>query len=296
MKLLLLSIFLLVSHNIEAKFLASDCPRIDNLKSLFISDKIDEPCVLVDHVQSGILSIQKFTSNDQQIDLFLNHASYKAFVNLSNLMLLSHRQKGWGENRSLEQSKIIWAHEFGHIIFDKLMTKSFLEIKPFYNYMSAYNKLLIEQQNPFYEDFSSIWNLWSSEAELVRGIYKPYSELFADLVAVLYKDDKEIMSKTYNMPGIDEPNRKLLKLYDFKSKENDTHEYNGDDIHFVFSKTKLVIGKMFEFPMSNIQKKNLLHKVHKAIIIEMKKLYLLMKKPSDYIFLNNSFIKTLQGS
>ena len=197
------------------QFGLSSCKKSEKIKQAYIQKSIQNPCDLLKEVNALIKRISTFSGPIEPITLFLESPSYMAQTSISGLMLLSERQKGWEEVRSLKKSKLIWAHEYGHVIFNQWLLDSFTEIDDFYLFMAKHDSISIEKKDPYADNFEKVNKYWSQSARLGRDIQYPYSELFADIVGVLFANDKNAMATAMRVRGMDNENLKNIKLYSF---------------------------------------------------------------------------------
>ncbi len=270
-----------------------ECPN-SNLIRIYVDTEIATPCKELSEINTVFTSIRKFSGFTSPVTLFLDRPSYMAQASISGLMLLSQRQKGWREVRNLEKSKLIWAHEFGHIVFNEIIINQFPAISDFHRYMVAHDEISIQSLNPTSDNFQQVKFLWTQEAGLARDILKPYTELFADLVAVLYANDGSAMKRAMTLNGMSEIEKYNARLYDFYAKIA-LDDYTGNDVHLVFGPARSYIGShLLKFPMSLQQKQNVLSIVASSMLEEMNQLWTTRTKPTDFRSLNLSFIDRLR--
>jgi len=288
--LLFLAIFSMKSY---ARFADIECEKQLKFRKTYVDDKVEAPCRELNHINEVFLSIDKFANSNKRLTIFLDKESYNASVSISGLILLSNRQKGWNEVRNLQKSKVIWAHEYGHVVFNDLMVKEFTPIKAFQRYMVEHDKFSIKKRKPLSDNFQRAKDYWSSEAELGRDIQKPYSELFADLIATLYAQNKSTMRDAMVVKGMDARSLELAKYYSFDENIG-IGEYKGNDIHFVFGPVKSFIGKkLLKFPMSDQRKLEVVNVVSKAIFKELNRLWDNKLRPKNFDILNRKLIEAL---
>lgn len=295
MKYFFLSLIFIPSL-LKAEFVKPPCSRPLYIKVLFVSSQLKNPCGHFDEVERVFKKILSFSGTISPSILFLDAPAYPAQVSMSGVILLASRQKGWSEERDLKKSEVIWAHEIGHLIFNDWLKNSFPEIKPFATFMKEHDKFVISNSNPHEDYFSQAKNSWSQEAALVRDIQKPYSELFADVVAVFYKNDREALYKAYELKGMSAKARKERSQYSFKQITTLSNE-DDKNIHFFFSPSRIDLAKKFmKFPLSASQKRSALKTIHEILVAEMKDLYREKKRPSDKVNLNKSLMKRIESS
>lgn len=292
-RFLFLLAFLLPVNGI-CSFEPLECPN-SNLIRFYVDTEIATPCKELSEINIVFTSIRKFSGTTSPVTLFLDRPSYMAQASISGLMLLSQRQKGWNETRNLEKSKLIWAHEFGHKVFNEKLINRFPAISDFHRYMVAHDEYSIQNLDPTSDNYQQVKSLWTQDAALARDIQKPYTELFADLVAVLYADDGSAMKKTMTLKGMPDNEKRKTRLYDFLANIS-LDEYTGNDVHLVFGPARSYIGsQLLNFPMSLQEKQNVLNLVASSMLEEMNQLWTTRTKPTDFESLNLSFIDRLRG-
>lgn len=285
---------ILLPANGFCSFESLECPKTELIK-VYVNPEIASPCKEVSEISSVFTSIRKFSGSTSLVALFLDRPSYMAQASISGLMLLSQRQKGWGEVRSLEKSKLIWEHEFGHIVFNEILIDKFPAILDFNRYMKAHDNFSIQNLDPTSDNYQHVKALWSEDAELARDIQKPYTELFADLVAVLFANDASAMRRAMTLEGMPKREKLKARLYDFNS-DISLEDYTGDDEHLVFGPVRSHIGRQFlKFPMANKDKQTVLNIVATSMIEEMNQLWSTRTKPADFRALNLSLIERISS-
>lgn len=293
-KMLLMFLFTILPICGEAAFVSLNCTGTSkNFNEIFVDTGIKSPCQEILNINSLFENIQDFSNTSTTITLFLDSPSYIAQTSISGMMLLAQRQKGWSEVRSLEKSKVIWAHEYGHIVFNEIMLTKFPAITSFYHYMFEHDQISIKKLLPMSDNYLQVQNLWSKDSELVRDIQKPYAELFADLVAVLYANNSSAMKNAMTVAGMTEGELLKTKLYDFNQDIN-FDDYTGSDPHLVLGPARSYIGKtILSFPMTKERKNKVLNIVGLAMISEMNGLWMKRFKPVDLLNINLSLINSI---
>ena len=256
-----------------AEFQEMKCKSTGLFNQFFADIHLKEPCKELEHLREVIKDINKFTHSKSSLTLFLEKEDYTASVSASGLMILSNRQKGFKEVRDLKKTKIIWAHEYGHVIFNSFLSQNFKPFKEFEAYMLKHDEISIKNLTPHADNFKAVKSYWTANTERVRDIQKAFSETFADLIAVLYAEDISAMKKAMKVKGMGPTQLANLRYYDFDPEINNTI-YKGLDEHFVLSPVKAYIGKHFlKFPMNYSQKQELANKVLNIFIKEIKMIW-----------------------
>jgi len=169
------------------------------------------------------------------------------------------------------------AHEYGHSIFNKFIEKEFKELRPALEGIQHFNELYFERYDAeiaHHQQRVNELNLQIDNEELDfytnDEILSPlkhiltYSELFSDLVAVLYSNDLKGFAKTFYRDGSNQSFIERASFRDF-SATHDLDTWTNTDRHSFFAPTKSFIGTFLKFPMTIEKKRSLLTHIGKII-------------------------------
>jgi hypothetical protein len=173
------------------------------------------------------------------------------------------------------------AHEYGHSIFNKLVGTVFNPLKNSLLQLEKLNQLQytifdsiiknkVELAERLENELIIKEEIVYTDDEILDPIFHilPLSELYSDLVAVLYANDLQAFSKTYIGKNPSQNNIEEASLRDFS--ENHTLEtWDNESRHAYYAPTRTVLGKKIKFPLSDSSKKILLKKFADIMILEV---------------------------
>ena len=173
------------------------------------------------------------------------------------------------------------AHEYGHSIFNKLIGSVFSPLK--------ISLIQLENLNQFqYKIYDLKMNNDTQLTERLENdlqrreevVYTddlvldpifhilPLSELYSDLVAVLYANDLQAFSKTYIGKNPSQSNIDEASFRDFSATHN-LETWNNESRHAYYAPTRSILGQKINFPLSDSSKAILLKKFADIIILEV---------------------------
>ena len=169
------------------------------------------------------------------------------------------------------------AHEYGHSIFNKFIEQEFKELRPALEGIQYFNELYFDRDdaeiahNQQKVDELSL-QIDNEELDFYTNdeILSPlkhiltYSELFSDLVSVLYSNDLQGFAKTFYRDGSNQSFIERASFRDF-SASHDLETWTNSDRYSFFAPTKSFIGTFLNFPMSIEDKKRFLKNMSKII-------------------------------
>jgi len=111
------------------------------------------------------------------------------------------------------------------------------------------------------------------EMDLVPYVWMPYHELFADLVAVIFFKDLDVMFKAIHTEKTPEIKMKFYRPRSF-SRENKTEEIRGlNDPHTTLSPIRSYLGQLIKKNPTQGQQLELLNRVRDIIVEEINYFY-----------------------
>ncbi len=165
------------------------------------------------------------------------------------------------------------AHEYGHSIFNEMIRQHHSDLNESFTIIQKNNSKIIQKnillaQGKLEEATSLADDIANKEieiftsAKIMTPIFKvvAMSELFSDLVAVLYAEDLQAFSKAASGQFADPQEKESNKLRDF-SLNHPLEHWDNDEKHDLYAPTRSFIGKRLRFPMSLDRKKKILKKL-----------------------------------
>lgn len=289
------SLLLIFNPAAQASFEVSTCDKIDSALFAKVFTESGTSCKTVSEIQEQLRSIKGFAGTNIPLTLFLNAKSYDSYSTYGGLVVLNEVQQAWDNVRPPHQNKNIWSHELGHTFFMFRLGQDFKPIQGFRDYMKEHDLLVIAAKDPKVKTEAKMASKWNSDIGKARDLQAPYSELFADLVAVLAANDPMIMAKSMTSPFMPEQKKMETSYYAFAGKY-DLNSWSVEDTHYYFAPTRAYIGeKLLKFPIDNSQKQLVLQKVYQACLQEIQKYWSSSKELPRAAEANKSFIKTLSA-
>jgi hypothetical protein len=112
-------------------------------------------------------------------------------------------------------------------------------------------------------------NAINNEVDRINKLISPYTELFADLVTVLYRDNPKAMYEAVIYPDMNKEDEFLSNGRDF-TIDRDINQWNSKVGHIALSPVRSILYKEFIKPgMSQEDKRELLMKLYKACKVEI---------------------------
>lgn len=255
----------------------------------------DLNCTFVNQVESLISEIQKFSETPLKVNLLVriahSGASYDGGSNLEIAEQLVF-DGNWGQEYggSHYSNMSVVAHEYGHALLqdkmEKELSKKYPVVKEYSLAKKELSKIEMElAKNPSSESLQQL--LKDKTAAMINNkaftkffvLGGPYSELYADVVAVFNENSKGAI---YNALYYDQMSKfafRMIHARDFDSEFDQKYETFMTEAHGYFAHTRTYIGKNL-WPTNNEEKKVYLHLIGDAIIAEMDKL---MSTDSDLL-------------
>lgn len=265
-------------------------------------------CTFVSQVESVLAEIQNFSEVPLKVNLLVrtsfSGASYDGGTNLEIAEQLVF-DGAWGQEygASHYSNMAVVAHEYGHALLQDKMEKELSKKYPFFKEYSLAKKELSKieielTKNPKSEVLQQL--LKDKTAALVNNkvftkffvIVGPYSELYADVVAVFNENSKNAI---YNALYYEQMNKFALRMVhtrDFDSEFDQKYEVFMTEAHGYFAHTRTYIGKNL-WPKNNEEKKIYLRLIGDAIISEMDQLMSTKNELLEFSEGNKSLISRL---
>ncbi len=276
-----------------AEFKKSTCASVvsHDFAQVFLESGVS--CDTAEAIQRVLNQIKDFAGKEPPLTLFVQSKSYNSFGTYGRLIVLNQQQQAWGGIRPQSQNEKIWAHEIGHSFFSTWLANDFEAIQGFRDYMKASGEIQTRKQDPNFDTTKELAPKWKSDFARARDIQVPYSELFADLIAVLYANDVMAMAQAMLAPAMPDAESAKTSYYAFTGKYA-LSAWDQSEVHYFFAPTRAYIGEhLLKFPMDTKQKTLVVQKVYQACLGEIQKYWKSSKALPSSAAANESLIQTL---
>jgi hypothetical protein len=266
-------------------------------------------CDYVSRVESLIEEVQKFSEDKVKVNLVVRSANDGAsFDGGYNIdvpeQLVFYGEYGQDFGMDIFSNLTVVAHEYGHALLDKkfnqILSPKYPVVKDYFDARKELSNLEIEfAKNPTSEELK---NRIEAKTKKVQNdgafnrffvLLLPYSELYADVVAVYNDNDKSAVYNALYYPQMTKFAHKMVKTRDFGA-EFDINVYDRymTEAHGYFANTRTYIGNNL-WPKNDVEKNQILKKLSNAIIEEMSQILDKDGVLPDYDVGNASLIKRL---
>lgn len=275
----------------------------------FINGASDRDCDFLVSVEKVISTVQEFSEDALPINIVLESKATNAgydggtIVQLpKNLVFLNQ----WGQEYSsyAASNYIVFAHEYGHALFQKKVEKELLKLFPEQvNAILAYKELsklrVLSLENAEDTKLKDEYKLKNEELyknkEFIRfaQLTTAYSELYGDVVAAYYDNSKNAMLEALYFDEMKTREYQMIQTRSFDTEFSQVHEVFMTEEHGYFAFTRNYIGKNL-WPANEIEKRKYLAIIGDAIVGEVKNLLKQKKSLPDFKTANASLIKALK--
>jgi len=237
--------------------------------------------------------VNDLVSSSSLFGLYISHLNFNNSYDESGFISISNRLINKRYIYSLDKTKTVWAHEYGHLIFQEIIANKFMPIsEQKLAYEKAFNIALeipiLEDKIKFSKDENEVLKLQqeikkiSDESEkLYRKIeenesfkkldllFHPYAELYADLIAVLYKENPRAEYEVSIYPGSSEEEIEIASVRNF-TVEHQLAGWKFSEKHGLLAPTKSFLYlKLWPLKYEISEKRNLLQIVFHSILSEL---------------------------
>jgi hypothetical protein len=265
-------------------------------------------CDYVGRVENLIEDIQRFSEDKVKINLIVRSsndgASFDGGFNIDvPEQLVFYGEYGQDYGTDIYSNLSVVAHEYGHALLDYKFEKELSKFPVVKEYFIARKELSrleiafsknptsLELKNELEAKTKKVQN--NSAFNRFFVLLLPYSELYADVVAVYNDNSKASIYNALYYPQMTKFGHRMVKTRDFSS-EFDSKIYDAfmTEAHGYFAHTRTYIGKNM-WPQNDFEKKQMLKKLSDSIILEMIKILNKDGVLPDYEIGNQNLIKTL---
>ncbi len=274
-----LLIFLFLSSAIANAELVSNCPT-STINKVYSSHGQIIDCKNVQELDSSFNQINiLFNKNySQEINIVLTPVGDNASFDLGSFLELPSRMVrydrfGHEYPLSLAHLSPIAYHEYGHYLFQELLKSQFP--RKYDTLFALFQKIshlkaIGFEKNQAYLDKEILEKVMSEikahpEIKLFNEIITPYTELYADIIAVYFSNDKNAILNALYYDEMNSTEYQMVRHRSFDSRFDKMSSMYMSGPHNFFAMTREYIGKNL-FPKNEGDKNSALIKIEKAMI------------------------------
>jgi len=276
------------------------------LKPISMQGKVD--CTLVQQIHDLSTKVSNTFDIHPYVSLFLEQRAFDASFDQAKIIKIpQHFFRKNSEQQyhiqSGENILPIFVHEYGHAIFTELLREEFPEYDEISSKVQLISDILItikelqeeiksptivathrkELQDEIYRK-SVILQKHKKElgknttAQRLKEIIIPYHELFADIVAVYFYEDKSIIKHAVDHPEYNQSEQVVPNRRSFDNHLSHS-ELSEDDVHGYYAPVRKLIGQNY-WPKNLEEKEVYLRKIFQGISNDLRRKISLAKKES----------------
>lgn len=267
-------------------------------------------CNNIDAFNSTLSEVTELVPDGPDISLYVEKSSSNASFDMGRIIRLPiqmvfHGKYGVLYHGSYMGVQTVLAHEYGHAIFSERIKKYdfYKEIQEL-AYRSSTLELAIQKAyaegNPnniveFYrKQLDALFEKRKNDKQFqkVRKITGAYNEFFADVVAVVAKNDKSAVMMALYYDEMNDQQYQMVQARQFSENSLDMRGSYMNVIHTKFAPARRFVGENL-WPTNNEEATELINKSFEAVVIEIQK-QLKKDKMDRSKVLNESLIETLK--
>lgn len=265
-------------------------------------------CSYITDIENLITDIQKMSDEKMAVNIITKTSFDNASFDGGSIIevpeqFIFHNAYEQEYSSSLAATLVVVAHEYGHALLQKKLERTLMADFPEYaGFILARQEISrLQLENTLHpspelaESLSRKITETTNNQNFIRFIQLTtgYSELFADVVAVYYKNDKSAMLKALYYDQMSTLEFQNAQTRDFDTIFDSRFDKFMTDPHGFFAYTRTYIGKNL-WPLNEAKKKTMLIKLSDAIVSEIRQSLKNKTKLPDFQTANKQLIKRLQ--
>lgn len=253
---------------------ATSCPTLNTTVVEEVIFLKEESCELATDISELFASMSKVFGVAPKITLVMGGAMDNASFDLGKIIQVPYRMEyssQYGQRYSVPIINLLItaAHEYGHAIFHEAVKKhhgkTFAATISELNKLSARKKRLLKGTPDKNYQADNITLMKSDGYQSITKQLTPYSEFFADTLAVFYYQDKGVMFEALYYPEMSMHSLRNVEMRDFGNKLNPHWNYMMDEEHAKLALTRIYVGESV-WPANHTEARTLANKILKAIL------------------------------
>ncbi|WP_372651520.1 hypothetical protein [Halobacteriovorax sp.] len=287
-----------------ASLTAADCGDDQfSLSKAYVTKENAISCQKIHYFQSTVEDISELFNDAPPVRLLISPKSSNASFDYGETVYIPLQMTFPGKYGSVNygdptQTEYILAHEYGHAVFTKLLSRNNF-YKDIYAVDKEFSQLEFESKFKSDLDEETLQRInelrdKKNDYNKVRKLLTDYSEFFADVIAVYYSNNKETMLNALYFDAMSDQSYNLVLARSFSERRVDISDRIYTEEHASLVLARHFVGANL-WPKTKEQKVDYLQSIFNVIEEEIlerleRKEYRLSAKK-----MNNSLIKRLKS-